>query len=79
MTLEDEHELEIDDFMFAAEDSVSAMITDAIATVDEASPAIVDMVAVDDGANGPASYESLLNLPADLSIPKQQHMFAPMM
>ncbi|CAN1548371.1 An_peroxidase_bacterial_2 domain containing protein [Sphingomonadaceae bacterium] len=79
MTLEDEHELEIDDFMFAAEDSVSAMITDAIATVDEASPAIVDMVAVDDGAYGPASYESLFNLPADLSIPNHSHLFGPMM
>jgi hypothetical protein len=55
------------------------MITAAIAAVDEGSPAIVDMVAVEDDSFGRVSYENLLNLPADLLVPAQQDMFGPMM
>ena len=79
MTLNDERDLDIDDFMLAWEDNDSPMITDAIAAVEEASPAVVDMVAVEDDTFGPANYESLLNLPADLLVPVQQDMFGPMM
>jgi Ca2+-binding RTX toxin-like protein len=79
MTLQNESELEIDDFNFAAEDSVSAMITDAIAAVDQASPAIVDTVAVDQAAFGPTSYAGLFNLPTELLAASQPDMFGPMM
>jgi hypothetical protein len=79
MTLNDERDLDIDDFMLAWEDSDSGMIADAIAAVEEAAPAVVEMVAVDDNTFGPVSHESLFNLPADLLVPVQPDMFGPMM
>ena len=79
MTLNDERDLDIDDFMLAWEDSDSGMIADAIAAVEEAAPAVVEMVAVDDDTFGPVSHENLFNLPADLLVPVQPDMFGPMM
>jgi Ca2+-binding RTX toxin-like protein len=81
MTLNDERDLDIDDFMLAWEDSDSdsGMIADAIAAVEEAAPAVVEMVADDDDTFGPVSHESLFNLPADLLVPVQPDMFGPMM
>jgi len=78
MTLENESELDIDDFMFASEDSVSAMITEAIAVVDAAAPAPADAT-VDNASFAPASYTGLIDVPADLLVPAQPDMFGPMM
>jgi hypothetical protein len=87
MTLEDESDIDIDDFMFASDDEVGAMITEAIAVIENESGAMVSdlplaeaATLVDTGANfDPATLGNLMDVPADLLITVQPDMFGPMM